>query len=538
MRALKIFLCALLMAVFVKFSYSKNSKSDATCQFNRNVTNFYTCVLFNASVESIQEEIDIGGKHMPGQKDSNVNRLTADLSIMLHIPPTIFVKFSNLQRLELDNVGLVDIHTRTFFNCTNLEFLNLSKNKLTFILSGTFQRCRNLIEIDLSENNISSIQSDAFMSLMKMKTLILEMNSLGETAEPFKDLISLKTLNLRSNLFICLRDDLIDQLELNTLILSDNDLIYIPRHLFKNGYSLTRLELEHNRLTLRDASPFYGLINLRVLYLRFNSIMFIHRTVFSNLFNLRELRLGNNDIVAIDSFAFSSLPNLQILDLSFNVFASVTTNPRLPLRNLIQLTTLDLSFNSIFFLEKGFGLSENINLVNLYLNDNKIYYIYSKLFENLEKLTYLQLSNNELIVLPYEIFSKNFNLRNLFINNNFLTRLDSALFEPINQLIRFDAVNNTIDEIETNFLTAIINVSILRLSGNTCISRNFPNGTAIEVKFFSTCFENYENRNMESITMPAPTTGSPSRKNNSSSIFFKHFVNFFSIIFFINILII
>jgi Leucine-rich repeat (LRR) protein len=527
---MKLSFCILSLFLLIKLSAAK-SKSEATCQFGRHEENdLYYCELFNATVIDRQEDLSISGKHAPKFSDANVNRLTATSCLIQHIPPVIFAKFPNLIALELQNVGLIDIHTRTFFNCSNLENINLQGNQLTNIATGTFQRCRNLATIDLQGNNISQIEREAFGSLSKLKTLNLENNALDVTVEPFVNLPNLKTLNLASNNFTILPENLIHNLSLNTLDLSENDLLDIPNNFFQNSQTLSKLFLDGNQLSLLYSMPFQELSNLKTLHLRRNLLMYVHQSLFSPLISLKELRIESNFIVAVNPYAFSSFENALItLDLSHNNFASINTNPRLPLGALKQLTTLDLSFNSIFYLEIDFGLHECSSLEDLYLNDNRIYFINEHMFENLQKLNYLHLSNNNLITLPLSVFSHNPNLRYLMMTNNSLTRLESALFQPIQQLVRFDAINNAISKIEPNFLDVISNVAILRLSTNVCISRNFPNGTAPEIKFFTDCFTNYTSSELEVITMPPIPTPSPKRKTNGSVRFQAYEVTFLTI---------
>lgn len=113
--------------------------------------------------------------------------------------------------------------------------------------------------------------------------------------------------------------------------------------------------------------------------------------------NIKFVNLSYNEIENIDSDALVGLPSLQKLDFSHNQIYKIkpldTTVPNLFNRNL-NLQVIDLSFNWLTYLPKR-TFSANINLKQLHLNGNKLGQI-SFDISNLLNLTILDLRFNSI----------------------------------------------------------------------------------------------------------------------------------------------
>ena len=113
--------------------------------------------------------------------------------------------------------------------------------------------------------------------------------------------------------------------------------------------------------------------------------------------NIKFVILSYNEIENIDSDALVGLPSLQKLDFSHNQIYKIkpldTTVPNLFNRNL-NLQVIDLSFNWLTYLPKR-TFSANINLKQLHLNGNKLGQI-SFDISNLLNLTILDLRFNSI----------------------------------------------------------------------------------------------------------------------------------------------
>jgi Leucine-rich repeat (LRR) protein len=485
----------------------KSSSQIWNCN-STEVNSVYICILSNIKLLDHETNVSINGNHKKWYEDTNISRLQFISSTVYYLPPIVCQKFTNLEILDLDNIQLQEVLSQTFFNCTRMRTLLLTRNELAEIGYGIFDRMLNLVEINLAGNKLIHINAFAFYGLSRLRFLYIDKNNLDASQEKFFGLINLRTLSLDLNDFNYLNGNLLDDYPaLTTVTFSYNEMVFISEDFFKSNSPLTKLALDNNRLSFMHSSPFNELSHLRILYLQYNQIQYVHRKLFERLINLQELRIDNNLISSIDSQAFVNLSVLKIINLSKNLFSSVNTNPRVPLQHLRALESLDLSFNKIHYLNDDFGLSENVNLKQLTLNNNKIYYIHPNLLRKLQELQIVYLQINQLEVIDSSTFAFNTKMERLFLNNNSLTRIDSDLIANLNKLDRLDFSNNSIDEISSDFLTYLPKIEILRFQGNICISRNFNNNTVqAEDKFFTKCYTNYENRKTITQTMPSIST--------------------------------
>ncbi|VDP99402.1 unnamed protein product [Trichobilharzia regenti] len=92
------------------------------------------------------------------------------------------------------------------------------------------------------------------------------------------------------------------------------------------------------------------------------------------------------------------------------------------LANVQHLQSLDLSHNNLYTVNFAtWGLPKHYTaLYNLYLNDNRIYYLKVQSFNRLPNLTYLNLANNYLSSLSSDVF---IGLRRLYLSRNPLASL-------------------------------------------------------------------------------------------------------------------
>ncbi|XP_076803078.1 toll-like receptor 7 [Clavelina lepadiformis] len=108
------------------------------------------------------------------------------------------------------------------------------------------------------------------------------------------------------------------------------------------------------------------------------------------------------------------------------------SNPRILLRNS-QVTSIDLSENKLPELPME-TLWVMRDLLALSIYSNKISQLDRRMFDSVPRLTYLDLSNNEISYICRDFFAANAsNLRTLFLRNNYISQITSDIF-PMNFL--------------------------------------------------------------------------------------------------------
>ena len=200
------------------------------------------------------------------------------------------------------------------------------------------------------------------------------------------------------------------------------------------------------------SGSFQGLGNLTTLELCRLKLSVLQIGVFKDLTNLITLNISNNTVTVLPAGRFEVLTNLKTLLLSTNpLFAIANTS----LNGLGQLETLDLSFIAYYgrlsadmFYDltnlKNFYASGVIHIENLnadvfkHTPDLMIVFLLQsnfntlsgtcKLFVGLNKLETLNLDNNLLKTLPYNLFYGLVSLIYLGLASNRLKELDSGVF--------------------------------------------------------------------------------------------------------------
>jgi len=157
---------------------------------------------------------------------------------------------------------------------------------------------RKLTYLDLASNNLEHIP-DKILCCQSLVHLLLGNNKISDIPENMFSLRELRVINLRGNYVSNLAvTDLkkCDNIELEELILSNNQLLYLPRHLAMFS-TISYLELANNCLNeLPDT--------------------------ISTMTSLRVLDLRNNALLHLP-FTIGALPALTVLDLRGNLIQSL-----------------------------------------------------------------------------------------------------------------------------------------------------------------------------------------------------------------------
>lgn len=132
-----------------------------------------------------------------------------------------------------------------------------------------------------------------------------------------------------------------------------------------------------------------------------------------------------------------------------------------------ETQVLDLSDNQLYAIKTDyFYVYRLINLQRLYLKNSKIHRIFIKAFSGLQGLVELDLSENELRLIPSEIFAPTINLVKLNLAGNPIEILYSNSFNNLGQLSFLDLSRCHISYIEAGAFTVFYALEWLHLNNN------------------------------------------------------------------------
>ncbi|XP_047485020.1 leucine-rich repeat-containing G-protein coupled receptor 5-like isoform X2 [Penaeus chinensis] len=193
----------------------------------------------------------------------------------------------------------------------------------------------------------------------------------------------------------------LDPAAVTSMDLSNNNLTSVPDHAFAAYPSLQYLRLSGNRISSVSPKAFQGV-------------------------KLQNLYLDNNQLVGLVA---GSLPeSLVELSLEDNFFITIP-----PAVSLIRdLQTLNLARNKVTHLRNG-DLLGNDKLLSLSLHQNQIVEVDDEAFTPLTSLQVLDLTENQLRLIPPAILSLT-QLRRLHLGNNQLTYISEESFKGLSLL--------------------------------------------------------------------------------------------------------
>ena len=381
---------------------------------------------------------------------------------------------TELMWLGLDNNNLKLIPDNSLATLFELTYINLSFNRLTLIPNNLFMANvhRNLLEIDLSYNAIEKLTTKTFNGLELLQLINLSSNKIKSIERSsFSHLSYITYIDLTYNQLRYLNDNIFDHLpNLLNLELMFNQLTTFSMKVFvevTNASTPMSLNISNNAI-----NHFYGELNTHqyIYSLDASNNQLSDTQVFKTIgYSLRCLYLNGNNFTILNNHAFGDLPELEILNLGHN---NITAVRRRSFQGLPNLQELDLSHNHIETLQVE-QFSNLMKLRYLKLNNNRIRGLPRDVFLN-TRIEFLDLSNNFISIWPVNSFSDvGFTLRSVHLNFNYLEYLDSTMYMNTQYLIELNLSHNQLKVLPDNTFSTLNNLTALDLSFNPLITTNF-----------------------------------------------------------------
>ena len=199
-------------------------------------------------------------------------------------------------------------------------------------------------------------------------------------------------------------------------------------------------------LTLVD-SMFSRFTQLESLNLSNNELSNFRSAIFNDLGLLKNLNLSYNQFTSLPESAFSNLLTLETLNLSKNKIQSMHASTFSHVEGEVyKLKTLDLSYNEMGVLP-DFAFSQLIQLNSLKLNNNKIGELGEYTFFGPFQLEQLNLGYNEIETVHALSFLDNSQLTHLWLHGNKISSLSDSIFSNLTELSMISLSRNELTEI-------------------------------------------------------------------------------------------
>ena len=393
------------------------------------------------------------------------------------IPESLFCDLQSLRHLILNNNRLREIPNEPLCSTVGLESFRINQNELQTLKFGNcFTFLENLTYIDLTQNHINNgrVKYDDFENLRnsRVQHLAIESCNISHISPgAFRFLTNLKTLHASSNNFLS-----------------------IPLESFSRLTNLQTLFLDSTRLQNLDFKKLIS-INITKLSLNVIKIITLNNSTLSSVrrFPLRYLSLENCRMKSISSDGLAGFSLLQHLNLKYNHLTQDLLDKILYglSGSKATLTILNITLNIKILNENSFRLSKLYNLSALHIYDGvidsimdytftrfpnlielriencRIYSISNRAFHNLKRLEILSLSKNAIADIDHPRLNLE-SLKTLDLSRNKLSRLYQSPFKSLVRLETLLLAANGIRDIDISQISfnGLSNLRTLDLSKN------------------------------------------------------------------------
>ncbi|KAF6211370.1 hypothetical protein GE061_011882 [Apolygus lucorum] len=431
MARLEIALCALIAAVVVLAA-----DNEPDCDWER--------VLSGVADEP---EVSVSLKcklRTIGNADSVLSNLT---SAQMDMITTLQLECSDVLFFESaleHNSFLTQLH--------RLRDLELEYCKIRYVPSGVLTSSRELKSLVLRTHNTDwsamtmEFHPNSFRGLTQLKQLDLSDNNIWTLPdELFCPLYSLTHLNMSHNRI----QDVLElgfsdwgagptapgktcNVGLEELDVSQNEIAVIPDNAFTSLRSLLKIMLQENAISSMADRAFVGLVALQYLNASSNQLVALPPELFQSTRDLREIYLNNNSISVLAPGLLEGLDQLLVIDLSFNQLTSSWVN-RDTFSGLVRLVVLNLGHNQLTRIDSHV-FQDLYSLQILNLEHNQIESVADNAFVTLSNLHALTLSHNKIATIDPLHLAGLYVLNQLFLDHNLIRSIDRKAFENCSNL--------------------------------------------------------------------------------------------------------
>ncbi|XP_011632775.1 protein artichoke-like [Pogonomyrmex barbatus] len=390
---------------------------------------------------------------------------------------------SQCQEIVFINARLSDIN-QDFIISSVITCLNITNNNIERIAKNAFRKLPNLTYLDLSHNNLNNpTELFSFGSHKNLKGLFLD-NAIRKFE--FRDKIEISEENYPNLEILSLRNNIFTDIWTSRMkfLIENSNIFQFPNYLhtendlsFSNHYidddiiqkapfpKLKYLDLSGNNMISTD---FVKLLPSTLRCLDLHNNLLTTLTLSDKGKNLLTLNLNNNNFYSVRKQSFVPFNlNERYNQHTYNEYNShdliYQYNSALNLSGLENLVYLSISNNKINFIEST--AFQDINkLVYLNLSANEINNLDKNTFASLQSLSTLDLSFNNLQSVP--LFSRETNISVLFLNCNKIQKIISHSFIQTSRLTKLFLEENQIFEIDIKAFDYLYNLEELNLSKN------------------------------------------------------------------------
>ncbi|KAM4549942.1 uncharacterized protein V3H82_019145 isoform 2-T2 [Fundulus diaphanus] len=381
-----------------------------------------------------------------------------------------FHSMSRLIYLGLGKNGITYVNDGSFSDLVSLKTLILTENKLSNLTRNMFQGLSNITMLDLSHNSIVSIHASAFQSLTSLQNLDLAHNMIQNIAyiQPIIQLPQIQMLNLRCNQFSSFETKMFtlnDSSSLEQLIITSDYLkkFSITTPIFPYLQILELSGCHFPDEVIWDISDKLLLANITQLYVEEGVLSFKGmQKVLKNLISLRHLRI-NMVLAWIRKGLLKTACKMQSLR-RLDLFHNKLNNQTLKLAQCSQLTELYLQETGLNELPKG-SIQTMQMLQVLNVSDNKLTRVPYDI-RSLAFLRILHLDNNVISELSCRDFENTTQLTELNLNKNQIGNLDRCVLEHLTELKHLDLSYNQLKRFGDTFKVALHKLEFLDMSEN------------------------------------------------------------------------
>lgn len=403
----------------------------------------------------------------------------------------------------------------TFSKLTRLKYLKLRGYVFKTLDWNVVRYLRNLInltELDFGTNFIRNANFNMFQDFPALEIINLSFNKISPSSEGFSEVPFYSSHVPLFGQYKEMHYFIYDEYSRSC---SSKDREMSPSLPPGIEYSCTKygktLDLSRNNMFFINPFDFQDFASIKCLNLSGNAMsQTLHGTEFRFLSGLKYLDFSNNRVDLLYSNAFQELKELEVLDLSDNKYyfqAEGVTHMLNFTSNLTSLKTLILNGNEIFIsADKGMAsnsiqtlefrknrldilwkdgtvdylsfFKELTCLKNLDISDNSLSFLQPGVFDGLPlQLQQLNLSNNKLKTFSWDKLQVLKNLNILDLSNNLLTTVPPELSNCSGALQKLILKHNRIKKLTDNFLRGAFQLKYLDLSFNkirTIRNSSFP----------------------------------------------------------------